>query len=158
MAKHKRKVFYAVVPREVDAPAAARGQQIGEGGNDLASIIDRIESGRKIPQEAVLDLKIRAGWKRDLNVLEDQLPRYWVAQIPNLILARDDGGVFDNIKQGENQKDLRRLVWLLREIITAEKVRKDRKLEVRCKSLDALELREQDTDEHDMLPSELKLR
>ncbi|CAL8575033.1 hypothetical protein XPA_000978 [Xanthoria parietina] len=113
----------------------------------------RIEkSGRKIPQEAVLDLKTRAGWKRDLNVLEDQLPRYWVAQIPNLILARDDGGVFNNIK------DLRRLVWLLREIIAAEKVRKDRKLEVRCKSLDALELREQDTDEHDVLPPELKLR
>ncbi|KAL8650946.1 MAG: hypothetical protein Q9210_003524 [Variospora velana] len=60
--------------------------------------------------------------------------------------------------QGENQKDLRRLVWLLGEIIAAAKVRKDRKLEVRCKGLDALELREQDTDEHDVLPPELKLR
>ncbi|KAI4092634.1 MAG: hypothetical protein LQ339_007857 [Xanthoria mediterranea] len=176
------------VPRGVDAPAAARGQQIGEGGNDLTSVMDRIKvssslaggenhkgplrikkSGRKIPQEAIFDLKTRAGWKKDLNVLEDELPRYWLAQIPNFILARHDGGVFDNIEvhhirddvqkwQGENQKDLRRLVWLLREIIAAAKVRKDRKLEVYCKGLDALELREQDTDEHDVLPPELKLR
>lgn len=179
------------VPGGIDAPATARGQQIGEGGTDLASILDRTnvssslallarggkhkeplrieKAGRKIPQEAVFDLKTRAGWRKDLNVLEDELPRYWVAQIPNFILARHDGGVFNDVNvqqirddvqkwQGKNQKDLRRLVWLLRQIIAAAKVRKNRKLEVRCKRLDALELREQDTDEHHVLPPELKLR
>ena len=176
------------VPGGVDAPATASGQQIGEGENDLASILDRIKvssslagggkhkeplqikkSGQRIPQEAVFDLKTRAGWRKDLNVLEDELPRYWVAQIPNFILARHDSGVFNDINvqhvrddvekwQGENQKDLRRLGWLLREIIAAVKMRKDRKLEMCCKDLDALELREQDTDEHDVLPPELKLR
>ena len=172
----------------VDVPAMAQGQQTGEGENELVSIMDRINvgsslsgrekhegplrierSGRKIPQKAVFDLKTRASWRKDLNVLEDELPRYWVAQIPNFILARHDGGVFgdinvqdirDDVKkwQGENQKDLRRLIWLLREIIAAVKVRGDQKLEVRCKGLERLELREQDTDEHHVLPSELKLR
>ena len=172
----------------VDVPSMAQGQQTDEGENGLASVLDRIKvdsslsgqerhkgslrierSGRKIPQKAVFDLKTRAGWRKDLNVLEDELPRYWVAQIPNFILARHDGGVFGDINvqdirddvqqwQGENQKDLRRLIWLLREIIAAVKVRKDKKLEVRCKGLKGLELREQDTDEHQVLPLELKLR
>ena len=176
------------VPEGVEVPATASGQQIDEGENDFASIVNRIKvssslaggekhkgslqikkSGQKIPQEAVFDLKTRAGWRKDLKVLEDELPRYWVAQIPNFILARHHGGVFDDINvqhiqddvekwQGENQKDLRCLGRLLREIISVVKVRRDRKLEVRCKGLDALELREQDTDEHDVLPPELKLR
>ena len=130
----------------------------------------RIENpGLKIPQEAVFDLKTRADWRKDLNVLEDEIPRYWVAQIPYFILARHNGGVFNNIKvqhiredvqawQGKNQKDLRRLVWVLREISTAAKVRKDKKLEVCCKGMGALDLREQDTDEHSVLPLQLKLR
>ena len=77
----------------VDMPATASGQQIGEGGNDLASVLNRIKvssslaggekhkgplkigkSGQRIPQEALFDLKTRAGWRKDLNVPEDELP------------------------------------------------------------------------------------
>lgn len=127
------------------------------------------KAGQKIPQEAVFDLKTRAGWRKGLNVLEDELPRYWVAQIPNFILARYDSGVFNNINvqyiwddvkkwQRENQKDIKCLSWLLCTIIAIAKARKDGKLEVRCKSLEALELREQDTNEHNVLPLELKLQ
>ncbi|KAL9590087.1 MAG: hypothetical protein Q9203_001109 [Teloschistes exilis] len=177
------------VHEEVDPLAAARGSQTGARENDLASIMERTkvssplvvgerhrngplrieQSGRRIPQEAVFDLKTRGAWKKDFSVLEDELPRYWVAQIPNFILARHKTGLFDDIEvyhirddvqrwQEENQKDLKRLVWFLREIIAAVKARKDRKLEVRCKGVDLLELREQDTDEYDVLPPELKLR
>lgn len=177
------------VHEEVVPPAAARGSQTGARENDLASIMERTkvssplvvgeqhrkgplrieQSGRRIPQEAVFDLKTRGAWKKDFSVLEDELPRYWVAQIPNFILARHKTGLFDDIEvyhirddvqrwQEENQKDLKRLVWFLREIIAAVKARKDRKLEVRCKGVDLLELREQDTDEYDVLPPELKLR
>ena len=172
----------------VDAPATAPSQHLIEEENELVSILEpikisstlseeerhksplRIEkSGLKIPQEAVFDLKTRADWRKDLNVLEDEIPRYWVAQIPYFILARHNGGVFNDIKvqhirddvqawQGMNQKDLRRLVWVLREISTAAKVRKDKKLEVCCKGMGALDLREQDTGEHGVLPLQLKLR
>ncbi|KAL8633437.1 hypothetical protein Q9189_000782 [Teloschistes chrysophthalmus] len=181
----------SLVPGEVDPPAADRGQQIGEREkeHDLASIMERTkvssslvvgeqhrkgslrieQSGRRIPQDAVFDLKTRGAWRKDLSVLEDELPRYWVAQIPSFILARHKTGLFEDIEvhhirddvqkwQEENQKDLKRLVWFLREIIAAAKGRKDRKLEVRCKGVDLLELREQDTNEHDILPPELKLR
>ena len=163
------------VPGQVNVPPAASGQHTGQvssslaGGENHEGSLQINKAGQKIPQEAVFDLKTRAGWKKDSNVLEDELPRYWVAQIPNFILARHDYGVFDDINvrhirddvekwQGENQKDLRCLGWLLREIISTTKMRKDKKLEVRCKGLDALELREQDTDEHDVLSPELKLR
>lgn len=180
--------LWDMIPPEADAPPTVSGRQIDEKENDLASILDRIKvssspagqdkrkgtlqikkAGQKIPQEAVFDLKTRGAWRKGLNVLEDELPRYWVAQIPNFILARHNGGVFDDINvqhiwddvekwQGENQKDLRRLSLLLFEITAAAKARKDKKLEVRCKGLAALELREQDMDEHDVLPPETKLR
>ena len=102
-------------------------------------------------------------------MLEDELPRYWVAQIPNLILARHDGGVFRDITveyiwddvqkwQREHQRDIVCLGWLLHKIISVAKAREDKKIEVCCKGLDALELRGQDTDAHDVLPLELKLR
>lgn len=176
------------VPEGVKIPATASGQQKGKEKDDLASILNSIKvssslgggekrsgplqiekAGQKIPQEAVFDLKTRAGWRKGLNVLEDELPRYWVAQIPNFILARYDAGVFNDINvqyiwddvkkwQRENQKDIKRLSWLLRKIIAIAKARKDGKLEVRCKSLEALELREQDTGEHNVLPPDLKLR
>ena len=176
------------VPGGIDASATTISQQFVAGENELASGLESIKvgsslcgegnhkaplriekSGQKIPQEAVFDLKTRSSRKQDLNVLEDESPRYWVTQIPHFILARHDDGVFHDIKvqhirddiqewQGKNQKDLRRLIWVLHEIITAAKVRKDRKLEVCCKDMGALELREQDTGEHDVLPLQLKLQ
>ena len=104
-----------------------------------------------------------------MNVLEDELPRYWVAQIPNFILARHETGVFndiqvqdiwDDVKEWEwqNQSHTRTLRWLLSKIITTAKGRGDQKLEVCCKSVEALELREQDSDEHNVLPIELRLQ
>ena len=176
------------VPGGFKIPLTISGQQKDKVKDDLASILDSMKvsssfgggerhggplhikkAGQKIPQEAVCDLKTRAGWRKGLNVLEDELPRYWIAQIPNFILARYDAGVFNDINvryiwddvkkwQQENQTDIRRLSWLLRKIIAVAKARKDGKLEVRCKSLEALELREQHTDEHNVLPLGLKLR
>ena len=176
------------VPGGGDLPGTASDSQEVESENDLASILDRAKvssslaggdthkrplqirrSDQKIPQEAVFDLKTRSAWRKDLTVLDDELPRYWVAQIPNFILARHRGGVFDDIQvqgiredvakwQAAHQTSLRRLGGLLRAIIAAAKGREDGKLEVCCKGPDALELREQDTDGHDTLPAELKQR
>ena len=177
------------VPGGVSTLASVGDQKSTEGEPDLASLLERAKvsssltgkipqqgplqiskSGQKIPQAAVFDLKTRSGRKKGLSVLDDELPRYWLAQIPNFILARHDGrGLFDDISvqdvrddveewQAANQEDIRRLIWLLHKIIDAVKARPDRKLEMCCKDLDALELRLQDTDKHDVLPPELKLR
>ncbi len=130
----------------------------------------RIEkAGRKIPQEAVFDLKTRSVWRKDLKVLEDELPRFWVAQIPNFILARHSSGVFNDINvqdigndvqewEDANQNNIKYLVRLLHEIIAAVKLRNDKKLEVCYGGSDALEIREQDTDKHNVLSPDLKLR
>jgi len=123
-------------------------------------------AGRRIPQAAVFDLKTRSA-RKITNVLEDELPRFWLAQIPNFILARHQSGLFLDVQvmdvsakvkkwQQDSQNELRQLALLLRKIITAVKKRGDGKLEIRCKSLEALELREQDTGEHDVLSHELK--
>lgn len=176
------------VPGGVKMLATTSDQQKAKEKDDVASILDGMKisssprggeghsgplqikkAGQKIPQDAVFDLKTRGGWRKDLTVLEDELPRYWIAQIPHFILARHNAGVFNNINvqhiaedvkkwQQESQTDIRRLSWLLHKITAVAKARKDGKLEVRCKSLEALELREQDTDKHNVLPSELKLR
>lgn len=67
----------------------------------------RIEkSGRKISQEVVFDLKKRTGWKKDLNMLENGLLRYSVAQTPKSILTRYDGGVFDDINVQQVRNDV----------------------------------------------------
>ena len=75
-----------------------------------------------------------------MNVLEDELSRYWLAQISNFILSRHETGVFNDIQvqdirddvnewERQNQSHARALRWLLGKIITTAKGRKDGKLE-----------------------------
>ena len=139
------------------------------GGKTQVGPLQIRNAGQKIPQEAVFDLKTRSAWRKDLNVLEDELPRFWLAQIHNFILARHKNGAFIDIEVQEiqnevqewedaNQNHIKIFVWLLREIIAAVKLRKDRKLEVCYQGLDTLELREQDTDEHNVLSHEMEMR
>ncbi|OCL14802.1 geranylgeranyl pyrophosphate synthetase, partial [Glonium stellatum] len=177
-----------MVPGGVKTPASASDLRNDKSQDDLASTLDSMKvsssfgggerssgplqieiTGQKIPQEAIFDLKTRSAWKKELDVLGEELPRCWVAQIPNFILAFHEAGMFNDITvryirddvkkwQQENQKDIKCLNWLVRKIIAIAKARKDGKLEVRYKGLEALELREQDTDEHNVLPPDLKLR
>lgn len=125
--------------------------------------------GRTIPQAAVFDLKTRSAFKEGLTVLKDELPRYWATQMPNFILAKHKGGVFDDITvqdiraeveewERENQRDIRRLCQLIETIVERVMARVDKKLEVRCKNVEALELREQEDGEHDVLPPKLVMR
>ena len=125
-------------------------------------------AGRKVPREAVFDLKTRSDYKKD-DVLEGEIHRYWLGQIPYMILARHRYGIFKDIEvrnvqddvekwQQEHQDAIKRLSWLLRKIIAVAKLRDDLKLEVCCQTPDQLELREQDSSEHDALPPHLKKR
>ena len=125
-------------------------------------------AGRKVSQQALFDLKTRSDYKKE-DVLEEELHRYWLAQIPNMILAQHRYGIFKQIQvrniendvkrwQEEHHDDIRKLSWLLRKIIAVAKSRNDLKLEVCCQIPDQLELREQDSSEHDALPLQLKRR
>ena len=110
--------------------------------------------GQRIPQSASFDLKTRSIRKKDEDILADELPRLWVAQIPNFILAYHMSGVFEEIQtrnirreiedwERENEDTLRRFAVLLRKIVAFARGRRDRKLEVRRREVDVLELREQ---------------
>jgi hypothetical protein len=61
-------------------------------------------SGNAIPQGAIFDLKTRSA-RRDVDINEF-LPRLWVNQIPNFIIARHDSGKFQDIQE----KDIRAAV------------------------------------------------
>jgi hypothetical protein len=110
--------------------------------------------GQLTPQSTIFDLKTRSIRKKDEDILAGELPRLWVAQIPNFILAYHTSGVFEEIQtrsvrceiedwECENKETLRRFAVLLRKIVAFARGRRDRKFEVRRREVDVLELREQ---------------
>ncbi|KAF7561336.1 hypothetical protein G7046_g2808 [Stylonectria norvegica] len=113
-----------------------------------------VEGGEVIPQEAVFDLKTRAHYKVDDDTLGDQLPRLWVAQVEQLIVAYhkhhkfeqiDTKNVKDDVEGWEegNQVSLVRLVALLQLIIAQAKKSEEKKIEIVVSPGDCFEIRKQ---------------
>ena len=114
-------------------------------------------AGATIPQEALFDLKTRSihGKPAQNDILGWELPRLWVAQIPNFVLAYHKSGKFTDIEvldmrssisawETEKQAELQRFARLLRRIVDAARARVDGKLEIVHRDGDeVLELREQ---------------
>lgn len=61
-------------------------------------------AGHAVPQGAIFDLKTRSA-HRDVDI-DEFLPRLWVNQTPNFVIARHDSGKFQNIQK----KDIRAAV------------------------------------------------
>lgn len=119
----------------------------------------RVEKGgRRIPQCAVFDLKTRTGRKKDVDILGEMLPRLWVSQIPNFILAYHESGKFDDIRimdvgkefrgwEELNQPSLSKFGLLLKKIISFAQSSELGRFEIyHEKGKGALELREQTGD------------
>ncbi|KAF2759850.1 hypothetical protein EJ05DRAFT_312068 [Pseudovirgaria hyperparasitica] len=124
-------------------------------------------AGSRVPQSAIFDLKTRSVRSPFQNVFEEERPRFWAAQISNLILARHEQGVFNEIEimetgeevrkwERENQDSLRQLGSLIRMILAISASRTNEKLEVYRKDDGSLELREQLGDDHEVLSAGLK--
>jgi hypothetical protein len=124
--------------------------------------------GRQVSHEAIFDLKTRSFRKKDRDILGEELPRLWVSQIPNFILAFHEDGLFKDIRirevrdeiqqwERENMDDLRRFAVLLKKIVAFACDQPVGKVEiVRHESEpDVLELREQCDDVSDTLPVDL---
>ncbi|KAJ5823470.1 hypothetical protein N7447_005810 [Penicillium robsamsonii] len=97
--------------------------------------------GRRIPQCAIFDLKTRSHHKKSHNTLEEELPRLWISQTPNFVLAHHTAGRFkdiqvqdvrDNVKQWEEiqQPALTKFASLLQMIVAFARSADDGKLEI----------------------------
>ena len=128
-----------------------------------------IHGGQKIPQAAVFDLKTRSIRKKDQDTLGEELPRLWVAQLSNFVLAYHTSGIFEEIQKRnvyhevedwecENEDTIRRFTVLLRKIVEFARSTVDRKIEVRSSEVNVLELREQTEDVRQTLPAVVEAR
>ena len=124
-------------------------------------------AGEVVGQDFVFDLKTRSIKKMDLDHLAEELPRMWVAQIPNFILAYHTSGVFNNIEVADVHKDVKewekthnkelsKLAALVHKIIAEVRERPNGKLELRHDRSGTLEFREQLPDAGDVLSTETK--
>ncbi|KAK1829286.1 hypothetical protein QBC39DRAFT_136648 [Podospora conica] len=127
------------------------------------------EGGTLVDQQTIFDLKTRSIKSRFFkDHLEEQLPRLWISQIPNFILAFHANGTFNpadtkvedvrtKIKDWEkaHSQDLTRLAALINDIIDLVTVADDCKLELRCAEMGKLEVRSQLPDAGDVLSPEL---
>lgn len=128
-----------------------------------------IHGGQKIPRAAVFDLKTRSIRKKDQDTLGEELPRLWLAQLSNFILAYHTSGIFEEIQtrnvhhevedwERENEDTIRRFAVLLRKIVAFARSSADKKIELRSSEVNVLELREQTGDACQTLPTVIEAR
>ena len=140
-------------------------QQAPSSGTGTGAGSLRVElSGRKIPQQAIFDLKTRSA-KREID-MDDVLPRLWVSQIPNFIVAYHKSGLFDDVRkedvrakvqewETENEKGLGRLDAVIHAIVDVAKEYPGQGLELRRMGNGPLELRKLADEGWHALPGEL---
>ncbi|KAM0282127.1 hypothetical protein ACHAQH_003167 [Verticillium albo-atrum] len=114
-----------------------------------------IPSGISIPQKALFDLKTRSILSRAVDHLAKELPRLYLTQTPNFLLAHHERGVFNEMTtrdvrsrlqewEAASAEPLCRLAGLLRRIIEIARGREDGRLEItRAEGETVLRLRAQ---------------
>lgn len=111
------------------------------------------DGGQLKPQSSAFDLKTRSIKAIDKDTLGEELPRLWMMQIPNFILAHHKYGTFCNIEVSDirdeienweksHQADLHRLSALLHRIITTALEKEGTLLEIVRVQGGLLEIRE----------------
>lgn len=129
------------------------------------------KAGAKVDQSQVFDLKTRSFRKVNQATLSDEMPRLWVSQIPNFILAYHSNGVFHDIRVQDVRAEvaawetqqlpvLARLTGLLHHIRDLVRENPAHKLEL-CQIAErpgTLQVRQQLADAGDALQEEVKSR
>lgn len=128
-----------------------------------------IEAGGEIvPQSAIFDLKTRTSKKEYQDVLNGELPRLWLAQIPNFVIGFQKNGVFDDVRvedvreevrkwEKEQEINLRKLAGLLKMLIAFAQGQADGRFEVVYRG-GSLELREVGGEVNCCIPGGMKRR
>ncbi|KAJ6117875.1 hypothetical protein N7523_005783 [Penicillium sp. IBT 18751x] len=79
------------------------------GDGKVDDLVSSIQGrGRYIPQRAVFDLKTRSIKRMDIRTVEEELPRLWIRQISNFVLAYHTFGKFNDIRVQDVREELKR--------------------------------------------------
>ncbi|KAK3636843.1 hypothetical protein LTR56_013954 [Elasticomyces elasticus] len=108
--------------------------------------------GHRIPQQAIFDLKTRTIKRKDEDILDSELPRLYIRQIPNFVLAFHERGRFDIISvrniqadlkawEARSQAELNLLGELMHKLVGIVKATPGMKCEVRYRDVGLLEFR-----------------
>ncbi|KAJ9161032.1 Geranylgeranyl pyrophosphate synthetase [Coniochaeta hoffmannii] len=124
-----------------------------------------------IPQSQILEIKTRTLWKETReDTVAEEMPKLWLAQIPNFLVAYHDRGTFPadvpvqdvrpRVERWERlaRRDLAAFAALLHEVIRLVRGRQDGKLELCRSGMGGLEVREQLGDAGEVLSAGLKER
>lgn len=121
-------------------------------------------AGQDIPQAAIFDLKTRSA-RKDVN-MDEFLPRLWVNQTPNFIIARHNFGKFEDIQKLDVQASIRewerknagvlcRFHTILAKLIEITAQAGCSRIQVNRNGIGALHIRKA-TQKWSVLPSDLK--
>ncbi|KAM3413585.1 hypothetical protein BST61_g11454 [Cercospora zeina] len=123
-----------------DDMAALWGAKMSPTGTAALEIVQR---GTPAPLTAAIDIKTRSSRKIKETVVAEQLPRLWIRQIEQLVLAFHDKGIFQPARiedvsgalanwEQQNKDSIARLINLISLIRTKADEAKSAKLELRC--------------------------
>lgn len=144
--------------KETDSVEALIGglanNTISQAMPELSSQLQITRGGSEVPQSAVFDLKTRSILGKGRDFLSEELPRMWVAQTPNFIIAYHTRGTFDDIEiknatsnlqmwEKSMNGELAKLAALIHHIVEVARKKPDGKLELNRTSAGKLEVRDQ---------------
>ena len=158
--KHGSSILELIESLE-DSSVSASDSAIATHGLSVRS------GGSLVNQSRLFDLKTRSSWKRNEDIMEEQLPRLWARQIPNIILAYHNRGQFDDIEvhhisdkvkewERDHRRDLAKLAALVHHVSDLLREGPHQKIELRYDGQSALEVRETLPDAVDALSPEVK--
>lgn len=159
------------VNAEQELTSALNNANLGTRGMDFtgSKTLKVHTGGNHIPHASIFDLKTRTIRKKDQDILGKELPRLWMAQIPNFVLAFHRGGMFNldevqirNVQdevadwEADNKDSLHRLAILVKLLVAFARTRPDSRFElIHEEGKRALELREVTDDVNRVLPHTL---
>ncbi|KAH9905798.1 hypothetical protein F4778DRAFT_679493 [Xylariomycetidae sp. FL2044] len=139
-----------------DLEASLIGAQISTVSSAPQAEVSLKSGGKMVDQSLVFDIKTRSIKKKDQDVLGEEIPRLWVAQIPTFILAYHRNGLFknedilvrdvrDDVKTWErdNVQTLSKFAALLHQIVDIAHHAASKKIEICHTRAGTLDIREQ---------------
>lgn len=140
-------------PDSEDLSATLKQSRLTASPLDANGSLHVIAGGSMPPQTSILELKTRSFRKKDQDIVAGELPRLWLTQIGNFVLAYHEAGLFNDVRQidvndrvkqweSDSQDTLRKFSILLHEIVALARSTNAKRLELRWRGPGILEVSE----------------